>query len=120
MQNKTETSKTETAYGKKLETPITYEYTWKAYENIDEVKSANDLLTDEEVVKFRNDQRQTNARQKAYAAALTAAGIQKPTLDTDEQLRLREMFKVLMSSKKYTEEAARELASNTLGIAWAE
>jgi hypothetical protein len=29
------------------------------------------------------------------------------------------MFKVLMSSKKYTEEAARELAASTLGLEWA-
>lgn len=109
-----------TAYGKKLDTPVDYSYSWKAYENIDEVKAANDLLTDDEIVKVRNDQRQLSARNKAQVEALKAAGYEKPTLETDEQLRLREMFKVLMSSKRYSEDEARNLASTTLGIDWAE
>jgi hypothetical protein len=120
MENKTGNSTANTAYGAKLDSPIAYTYKWTAYQNIDEVRAANDLLTDEEQLKVRNTERLNNARQKALQAALDAAGIVKPTIENDEQLRLREMFKVLMASKKYTEDAARELAANTLGIAWAE
>lgn len=120
MQDKVGSSVAETAYGKKLETPIPYDYKFTAYETIDEVKAANDMLTDDETIKVRNTERLSKARQAALAAAFTAAGIVKPTIENDEQLRLREMFKVLQASKRYTDEAARELASNTLGIAWAE
>lgn len=120
MQNKEKTATATTAYGKALDTPVTYSYGWQNYENIGEVKSANDMLTDDEVVRVRNNERQLRARQQALTAALDAAGVVKPTIENDEQLRLREMFKVLMASKKYTEDAARELASNTLGIEWAE
>lgn len=120
MKNETKTGETNTAYGKKLDTPCKFDYSWKAYESIDEVKTANDLLTDTEIVKFRNDQRQANARNKAQVAALDAIGITKPTLENDDQLRLREMFKVIMANKKHTEQSARDLASATLGIEWAE
>jgi hypothetical protein len=119
MTEKTATSTATTAYGKKLDTPIVYDYSWKIYDSIEEVKTANDLLTDDEIVKVRNTERQNNARQKQLQSALDKAGIVKPDLENDEQLRLREMYKVLMSSKKYSEEAARALASNTLGIEWA-
>jgi hypothetical protein len=120
MENKQTEASAATAYGKKLDAPISYKYSWTNYSNIDEVKAANDMLTDDEIVRARNSERQLKARQQALTAALDAAGIVKPTIENDEQLRLREMFKVLMASKKYTEDAARELASNTLGIAWAE
>ena len=120
MENKSQTSEAKTAYGKSLPTAISYSYDWTAYQTIEEVKAANDLLTDDEVIKVRNTERQSNARQKSLAAALDAAGIVKPTLENDEQLRLREMFKVLMSGGKHTEDSAREVASTILGIAWAD
>lgn len=120
MTEKTETSTATTAYGSKLAAPIAYSFTWKNYDSFAEVTAANDALTNEEVVKVRNTERKANARQKALQVALDAAGVVKPTIENDEQLRLREMFKVLMSSKNYTEEAARALASSTLNIEWAD
>lgn len=120
MEKKTLTARAETAYGKKLESPIDYTYTFDVYADGAELQAAKDELTLDEQVKVRNTERQSNARQKALAAALDAAGIVKPTIENDEQLRLRDMFKVLMSSKRYTEEAARELAATTLGLTWAE
>lgn len=118
MKLEKKTGETTTAYGKKLDTPISFDYEWRSYETDEELVQAKDEMTLEEQRKARNDARQMSSRNKALTAALKAAGYEKPTLDSDEQLRLREMFKVLMSSKKYTEEAARELASTTLGIAW--
>lgn len=120
MENKTGTSVATTAYGKKLDAPISYDYKWSTYANFDELVAGKDELTPDEQVKVRNTERQNNARQKALQAALDAAGIAKPTLENDDQLRLREFFKVLMSSKKYTEEQARALAATTLSLEWAE
>lgn len=118
MENKTGTSTATTAYGKRLDSPITYEFAYQAYTSIDEVKAANDMLTDDEIVKVRNNERLTNARQKALVAALDAAGIVKPTIENDPQMQLREMFKVLMASKRYDEQTARNLAAQTLGLEW--
>lgn len=120
MENKTATSSAATAYGQKLDAPISYDYAWTTYADFAELAAAKDELTQDEQVKVRNTERQNNARQKALQAALDAAGIVKPTIENNEQLRLREMFKTLMSSKKYSEQAARDLAAQVLGIAWAE
>lgn len=120
MKTINDSSTTNTAYGNKLDTPIAYKFSYNAYETPNELTAANDQLTLDEQVKVRNDQRKSKARQAALTAALDAAGIVKPTIENDEQLRLREMFKVLMASKKYSEEQARALASTTLGIDWAE
>lgn len=114
------TSTAKTAYGKTLETPVDYTYRWKDYGGIEDVRLANDLLSDDEQVKVRNAESQAAARQASLTKALADAGIEKPNLENDDQLRLREMFKVLMSSKKYTEERAREIAADQLGLTWAD
>lgn len=126
MENKSATSTASTAYGKKLDTPLPYDYKWTAYENGEELVAAKDELTLDEQVKTRNTERQSNARQKALQAAYDAAGIVKPTAENDEQVRLRDMFKTLMTAKapngeaKYTEAQAREVASTVVGVEWAE
>lgn len=120
MENKSETSVAVTAYGKKLDTPISYDFAYTVYADHSELVAAKDELTADEQVKVRNTERKNNARQKALTAALDAAGIVKPTIENDDQMRLRETFKSLMSSKKYTEQAARELAAQVLGLEWAE
>lgn len=109
----------EQAYGKTLETPISYEAEYNLFESPAEMKSANEWPSDTDIVKFKNAQSKANARQKATVAALDAAGIIKPTLENDEQLRLREMSKILIAAGK-SESEARALASATLGIEWAE
>jgi hypothetical protein len=118
MVQKTFKSKAFNAYGNKLDSPLSYEGNYNAFENIGEVRASNAYPSDGEVVKFLNAKSKAKARAAAMTAALDAIGIVKPTLENDEQLRLKEMFKVLMSSKKYTEDAARTLASDTLGIEW--
>jgi hypothetical protein len=126
MENKTGTSVATTAYGKKLDAPISYDYSWKAYQTDEELVTAKDELTLEEQRKTRNTERQNNARQKALQAALDAAGIVKPTAENDPQIGLRDMFKTLQTAKlpsgerRYTDAQAREIASQTLGVDWAE
>jgi hypothetical protein len=126
VEKKTKASVAETAYGEKLAQPIAYEYSWEVYENPEELKAANDQLTLAEQVKVRAAEAQANARQKALTAALEAAGIVKPTAENNEQVRLRDTYKMLMTAKladgspKYTPEQAREVASTVIGADWAE
>ena len=107
----------ENAYGKPLATPINFEGEYEAYENKAEVEAANDLLKDQEVVDFRNTQRKANARQKAMQAQLDAAGIPKPSLENDSQLRLKTVYKTFIAKGKSHQEA-RDLAASMLGDAW--
>lgn len=121
---------TEKAHGKKLTDlmlkdgtqntvgSLKFEGTYEAYENYAEVVAANDLPSNEDVVKFRNATRKINARSKALTTALDNAGIVKPTLENDDQLKLQTMFDVFMSIKGTTKEEAREKASAALGIEW--
>lgn len=120
MKQNSKTATVESAFGKKLDTPIEFTFGWTSYETPVELDAAGDGLSKEEQVRVRNTQRENRARQRAQAAAFEAAGIVRPTEENDDQLRLRNMFKTLMSSKKYTEEAARKMASDVLGIEWAD
>lgn len=120
MIQKTFKSTAYTAYKKKLEKPLQYGGDFKAYETIEEVRAANDYPNDRDIVRLKNAQQKAKALAAAKTAALDAIGIVKPTLENDDQLKLREFVKVLMSSKKYTMDAARALAATTLGIEWAD
>jgi hypothetical protein len=115
-----QTTKTETktAYGKELDTPIAYEFTVDLFDTFAELQAAKAELTGAEQVKARNAKIVAAARSAAMNAALAAAGYEKPTAENDEQTRLKDMFKVLMTSKRYTEEQARDLAASTLGLTW--
>lgn len=119
MKTMTETSEAKTAYGKTLETPIKYDYSWDEFESFAEVVTAKEELTAEEVVSFRNTQKKANARQKAYALALDAAGIVKPTPENDPQLRLRKMADLFVSNGMSLAEA-KVAASKALSIEWAD
>jgi hypothetical protein len=105
----------EKAYGSALPSPIAYEGTFDVYENVSEVRSANDMPNDEEVVTIRNQQRRNNARQKFMQAALDAAGIKKPTLESSVELRLKNIVDSLVANGK-SREKALEIAYAALDI----
>lgn len=109
----------ENAYGKKLETPITFDAEYDAYENHDEVVAEKDELKPQEVVDFRNAQKKANARQKAMQVALDAANIVKPTLENDEQLRLRKMYDIFIANGSAHDEA-RKNAAAALNLKWSD
>ena len=119
MKKVEESSAAENAYGKKLDTPVKYSFSFDAYETIEEIKTANDMPKDSEIVSFRNNQRKANARQQSLQAALDAAGIVRPTLENDEQLRLRKMYDIFVANGSSHEEA-RASASAALNLQWAE
>lgn len=105
----------EKAYGSALAQPIPYEGTFEVYETSQEVRSANDMPSDEEVVNIRNQQRRNNARQKFMQAALDAAGIKKPTLDTSLELRIKNIVDSLVANGK-SKEKALEIAYAALDV----
>lgn len=95
----------ENAYGKKLDTPVNYKGEFQAYETAQEVRTANDMPSDDEVVSFRNQQKRAATRQKLMQDALDKAGIKKPTLENSPELRYKSIFDALVASGKSTTEA---------------
>lgn len=106
MKTETLAGTIESAYGSKLPKSVSYSGSFEAYENVGEVKSANDMPSDDEVVSFRNTQRRNNRRQKLMQDALDAAGIVRPTLETSEELRYKTIYDALLAAGKSPEEAA--------------
>ena len=120
MKQNSETTKCESARNQKFDPPIDYSFDWTTYVDGPELVAAKDELNVEEQVKVRNAERKAKARAAALNAKLDALGIVKPTIENDEQMRLREMFKILKASGKHTDESARQVASTMLGIEWVE
>jgi alcohol dehydrogenase class IV len=119
MVKKTGKATAKVAYGKTLATPIDYVFDWDEYADNDEMARANDLLTLDEQRKTRNTDRKSTARQASLTVALEAAGIKKPDINNDPQLRLRNMVTILMAGENGLDEAtARQVASSTLNIEW--
>lgn len=104
----------ESAYGKALQTPIKFEGEYEAYTAFSELVSAGDVLSEGEQVSTRNAQRKANARQQAMNAALQAAGIEKPTLETDRSLQFRNIVKSLVASG-LSQDVAEQRAESVLG-----
>lgn len=113
---KTETFKgtIESAYSRTLPSKLTFSGSFDAYENVDELRRDNKYPSDEDIVSFVNAKEKANARQKAMNEALTAAGIEKPTME-DPQVQLATIIKALRASGR-TEEEAITLAESTLGV----
>lgn len=113
-----DTAEATTAWTQKLPAPITYPFKWTEYATAADMREAGDGLSDEEQLKARNNARKNNARQKAYALAMAEAGYEKQTAENNDVVRLRDMFKTLMTSKRYSETEARAKASEVLGVEW--
>jgi len=104
------------AYGKELETPVSFSGQFDAYESYDEAKSANDLLSNEEHLNAINAKRKAAARAKATTDALTAAGINKPDPNSPEVLT-DIMVKNLMKQTGVAEDVARSMVEGMLASA---
>jgi len=126
MKDMTGETTAKVVYGQKQKTPLAYAWTWKNFETIDEVRAADALMTDDEVIKFRNDQREGKARSAAFTAAAEAAKIVKPTAENSGLIRLKDAEKNMLACKlkdgtpKYTKEQAREMAETVTGESWAD
>lgn len=113
---KAETFKGEvaSAYGEVLPKAIPFSGSFDAFESYDEVKSANELPSNDEVLGFVNAKRKANARSKATIAALEAAGISKPDPNSPEVLKSN-MIKNLMKMKSLDEATATQIVNGLLG-----
>jgi hypothetical protein len=70
----------------------------------------------DDILALVNNARKANARQKAMQTALDGAGVIKPTMEDDDELKIASIVKGLIASKKYNEVGARTLAKQMLGL----
>lgn len=110
MKTETFSGTIENAYGNPLPSPVKFNGNFSAYETIEEVRTANVFPSDKEIIAFINSKEKANERQKSMTAALTAAGIQKPTLE-DPAVQYRDMVKILTVSGKSQAEAEKVAAA---------
>lgn len=128
---KTETVKgtMKTAFQKALPYDVPYSGPVTLYETFAEIEAANDLPNNDEVLAYRNSQRTNTARQKYMAEALEVQAklftekngdkvsnpFVKPTLETDEGLRIKNIVDSLKAAGK-SEAEALIIAKAALGI----
>ncbi len=116
----------ENAYGRKLAenkfkegfskvNEVKYSETYEEYTDYNLVPK-DEQLTEADKLKTVNDSRKANARQKAMQKALDDAGVIKPTMEDDDELKIASIVKGLVASKKSDEEGARTLAKQMLGL----
>ena len=115
MQTVTFKGNVETAYGQTLPKPVSFEGIYEAFEAYDEVVKANEIPSNDDVVKIVNAQRKANARAKGTADALSKAGFEKPSLADSPDLRLAEMTKIFVAAGN-SEDVARQKAKAALGM----
>ena len=116
MKQKKVTGTIDSAYGTKLATSLKYETVADQFENVAEVKAANEWPKDDTVVTMVNARKVAAKRQEAIKATLDAAGIVAPTLE-DISVAIRETAKILLAQKKAaTQEEAEAKARLILGV----
>lgn len=115
MKTETYSGSIENAYGKPLASTVKFSGSFEAFENYSELVAQNELPSHQEIVDFVNNKRKANARQKSMADALTTAGIEKPTLENDADLRFKTLVKTIVASGK-SQEVAEQTARTILGM----
>jgi hypothetical protein len=112
MKEVTKRATVETAYGETLANPVKFSYTFNELERGDEIPT--DKMPDADAIRsFVNQRENAAARSKAQNEALSAAGIQKPTLE-DPAVQLATIVKALKASGK-SQEQAEQMAKSLLG-----
>jgi adenine-specific DNA methylase len=114
MQTETFKATVSSAYGESLPKAIAVTGSFDAFESYDELKGANELPSNDEVVAFVNAKRKANARAKATTEALEAAGISKPDPNSPDVLK-SSMIKNLMKLKGLDEATATQIVSGLMG-----
>jgi hypothetical protein len=110
-----------------LNPPVRYDFAWFEYADEPSLQDAKDELTLEEQLKVRNDQRKIKARTKALSDALDLAGIVKPDLKNNPQMRLKSVYAGLYNqniadgmSEADAHLAARKDSATILKIDWTD
>lgn len=114
MKTETFEGTVDTVGGKKLPETLRFDVIVELFESHAEMMAAKAGLTPKEQLKARNTQLRNKARASAQEAALEAAGIEKPTLENSEDMRVANMAKSFiakgMSVEKARAKAAKILA----------
>src|SRR5678815_1620177 len=84
----------ESAYGIKLDTPLTYETEYEELVSFDAIPP-KELPDNDDILSLVNNKRKANQRQKAMQKALDDAGIVKPTLENLSLIHISEPTRLL-------------------------
>lgn len=106
------------AFGQKISPVLSFDGTFEAYENYDEVPE-KEKLTPKDMLAVVNDARKANERAKVMAEVLKNAGYEKPEADAP-QVVLKGMIKNLLLLKKdgvpvHNQASATALAETLVG-----
>lgn len=121
MKTETRTGTCGSARGVTFSPVLEFTFDVNLFENVEEFKTKGKPLSDAEQMKYRNAEEITRSRQAAQNALLDSMGIEKQDINNNDQIRLRDMVKNLMSSPKWQalgREAAIERAEETLEVKW--
>lgn len=121
MKTETMTGSFSSARGQTFSPKVEFPFTVELFESDAEFEAKGKLLTIAEQRKVRNDQEITRQRQAAQNAKLDEMGIEKQDANNNEQIRLREFVKNLLTSPKWKalgREAAIARAEETLELTW--
>lgn len=113
MKTVSKNAKVETVNGQTLPEPIPFSYSYEELQKGDEIP-ADEQPDSDDLRAYVNTKRNSAARAKAQNEALTAAGIQKPTLE-DPDFRLKQMVKLLLANGMDAA-TAESTARATLGM----
>jgi hypothetical protein len=101
--------------GETLPKAVPYSYKYDAFENKAEVLAAGENPSDADLLRFVNNKRKQNERNKALIAAMKAIGIEKKTIENSDKVRFRTIYDVLIAAKK-SEAEATQMAAASLGL----
>lgn len=121
MKTETKTGNFSSARGQTFDPAVEFTFTVNLFENVAEFEQKGKQLSLLEQMKVRNAEEVTRQRQAAQNAKLDEMGIEKQDINNNDQLRLKDLVKNLMSSPKYKElgrEAAIARAEDVLELTW--
>lgn len=121
MKTETKPGTCGSARGVTFNPPLEFTFDVDLFENVAEFKAKGKPFSDAEQMKYRNAEEVTRCRQAAQNALLDSMGIEKQDASNNDQIRLREMVKNLLTSAKWQalgREAAIERAEETLDVKW--
>lgn len=106
------------AYGKDLETAVSFEGTYQKADksDIEALKQSNEWPKDEDIVTgYINPRRLASARAKATQEALDQAGVKKPDADSPEVIykNLLRQFKLAKMAEAEADAMARQISGFT-------
>lgn len=104
--------------GKPLPAEMIVKGTYDAFDDIHEVRDKGEFPSEKQIVNMLNNQSKANAKAKAVADALEAAGVTKPTLETDAQLRLKNIIDAVVADGKTPRAVAIQQAETLVGAKW--